>query len=336
MDLRCPTGLPAFTRDLRDLVGAELAVAYCPIRIADGFGLSFLHTSGFSAQQEHIFAQTLSISGTGWGIFDPTRPEPDQQNVAREFAPMSSPHDFERAATKYLGLRGARLRRYVDRRLLGGTSVHEKLGLAHHRTTRVLVCHGRALLGYVGIFDNGPLHDARRALQSLVPSLQLRLAFEAHFVDRRIDMDALGSIPAEIFVGRSANDIDAVNSLARSSLDRDSTRAKREITDALRGSPSRFMALELHDGADRRRLLIGRARPTSHVVRRASEAARRWKLTPREGQVLSLLAEGNPNKTIAAALSCTVRTIEFHVGGILRKAGVESRAEIVAALAGMD
>ena len=52
-------------------------------------------------------------------------------------------------------------------------------------------------------------------------------------------------------------------------------------------------------------------------------------LTPRELEILSLLAAGDSNKTIAARLSLSVHTIKFHVSSILSKLGVSSRTEAV-------
>jgi DNA-binding NarL/FixJ family response regulator len=52
-------------------------------------------------------------------------------------------------------------------------------------------------------------------------------------------------------------------------------------------------------------------------------------LTPRESEVLGLLAEGLPNKSIAARLGITEHTAKFHVNAILRKLGAQSRTEAV-------
>lgn len=52
-------------------------------------------------------------------------------------------------------------------------------------------------------------------------------------------------------------------------------------------------------------------------------------LTPREREVLQLLAEGLPNKTIASRLSVTDHTVKFHVNSIMGKLGVQSRTEAV-------
>ncbi|MBI5813872.1 MAG: response regulator transcription factor [Meiothermus silvanus] len=50
-------------------------------------------------------------------------------------------------------------------------------------------------------------------------------------------------------------------------------------------------------------------------------------LTPRELQVLHLLAEGLSNKQIAKRLEVSEHTAKFHVAAILSKLGVESRTE---------
>ncbi len=52
-------------------------------------------------------------------------------------------------------------------------------------------------------------------------------------------------------------------------------------------------------------------------------------LTPRELEVLRLLAEGLPNKTIAGRLNISEHTVKFHVNAILGKLGVASRTEAV-------
>jgi DNA-binding NarL/FixJ family response regulator len=52
-------------------------------------------------------------------------------------------------------------------------------------------------------------------------------------------------------------------------------------------------------------------------------------LTAREREVLSLLAEGLPNKVIAARLGISEHTAKFHVNAILSKLGAESRSAAI-------
>jgi two-component system, NarL family, nitrate/nitrite response regulator NarL len=53
-------------------------------------------------------------------------------------------------------------------------------------------------------------------------------------------------------------------------------------------------------------------------------------LTPRELEVVELLASGLSNKEIAERLGVSFHTVKFHVNAILGKLGASSRAEVVA------
>ena len=52
-------------------------------------------------------------------------------------------------------------------------------------------------------------------------------------------------------------------------------------------------------------------------------------LTPREVQVLELLAEGLPNKAIAVRLHISDQTVKFHVSSISGKLGAKNRTDAV-------
>jgi DNA-binding NarL/FixJ family response regulator len=53
------------------------------------------------------------------------------------------------------------------------------------------------------------------------------------------------------------------------------------------------------------------------------------RLTPREVQVIELLAEGLPNKAIAARLGISDQTVKFHLASILGKLGAANRTDAV-------
>ena len=53
-------------------------------------------------------------------------------------------------------------------------------------------------------------------------------------------------------------------------------------------------------------------------------------LTPREREIVELMAEGASNRTIALQLAISRHTVKFHVASILAKLGARSRAEAVA------
>lgn len=52
-------------------------------------------------------------------------------------------------------------------------------------------------------------------------------------------------------------------------------------------------------------------------------------LTPREGEVLQMLASGHGNKEIASKLAISEHTVKFHVASILGKLGAATRTEAV-------
>lgn len=65
------------------------------------------------------------------------------------------------------------------------------------------------------------------------------------------------------------------------------------------------------------------------AVRERTPAAPNADLTPRELEVLRLLAEGLSNKAIAHRLDISEHTVKFHVNSILGKLGAQSRTEAV-------
>ena len=104
------------------------------------------------------------------------------------------------------------------------------------------------------------------------------------------------------------------------------------------------IALEIDDPAlaDRLATLLGSVvglrlaapgeRPTAAIVARNREAAggNDFELTPRELDVLALLAEGASNKMIAQRLGISVHTAKFHVGSLLDKLDATGRTDAVA------
>ena len=80
-----------------------------------------------------------------------------------------------------------------------------------------------------------------------------------------------------------------------------------------------------------RRVAAGGSVVDPEVVGRLLGRARRHspldELTPREGEVLALMAEGRSNLAISSQLSVDPRTIEGHIGTIFSKLGLEPAPE---------
>ena len=64
--------------------------------------------------------------------------------------------------------------------------------------------------------------------------------------------------------------------------------------------------------------------------RQSSVEPHGFDLTPREFDVLTLLAEGASNKTIAKQLGISVHTAKFHVSSLLEKLDATGRTDAVA------
>ena len=117
--------------------------------------------------------------------------------------------------------------------------------------------------------------------------------------------------------------------------------------------PRLYLAAELlaHGGRDEGRELLVECWSTAHdmgardLERRAGSLATRTRvplpraaaregplsrLTPREREVVDLLATGATNKTIAATLFVTEKTASVHVSNVLAKLGVANRGEAAA------
>ena len=103
----------------------------------------------------------------------------------------------------------------------------------------------------------------------------------------------------------------------------DALRAAFETATALGAEPLLGAA-----GALARRARIDLEAPTVPVVGQAD--AVRLGLTPREAEVLALVAAGKTNREIGAELYVSEKTASVHVSNILRKLGVTSRVDAAA------
>ncbi len=78
------------------------------------------------------------------------------------------------------------------------------------------------------------------------------------------------------------------------------------------------------------RSFVSRLVPTTEAeAAEPSAQQEREELTPREQEVLALLAEGLSNKEIAGRLDISDHTAKFHVNSILQKMGAQKRVEAV-------
>lgn len=139
---------------------------------------------------------------------------------------------------------------------------------------------------------------------------------------------ALDALSATAFVVGPDGSVSALDAAGHAALANDDGSLRRRLLqaqaaqarDGLRATPlrdERGHVVLLHDGA---RAFAGRL----------ERVAAAWRLTPRHVEVAALIARGYANKEIAASLGCALHTVELHVTELLRRAGLSSRAALVA------
>ena len=79
------------------------------------------------------------------------------------------------------------------------------------------------------------------------------------------------------------------------------------------------------------RVLAELASHASGAYRRLESSVHRLRLSPRQSQVLALIASGLSDKEVASRLGVAHRTVRTHVDRLLREHGLRSRTEAVAA-----
>ncbi|MFZ0043585.1 MAG: AAA family ATPase [Solirubrobacteraceae bacterium] len=93
---------------------------------------------------------------------------------------------------------------------------------------------------------------------------------------------------------------------------------------------SQWLAAEVTTLAERARLDLGNEHENGSTERAAAASEDPFGLTPRERQVLALLAQGATNRQIGASLYMAEKTASVHVSRILSKLGVQGRTEAAA------
>jgi DNA-binding NarL/FixJ family response regulator len=180
---------------------------------------------------------------------------------------------------------------------------------------------------------------ARGGLAALVAA-RSELVLVGEATPREVSGAAARSAPAAILWDLGAGGADALRAapapvVALAAEEREAAEALRAgARGALfRGAAADAIAAALLAAARGLTVLDGDL--AGEFVRPPAAATPREPLTPREREVLALLAEGLANKAIAARLGISEHTAKFHVNAILGKLGVESRAEAIVQAARM-
>lgn len=135
---------------------------------------------------------------------------------------------------------------------------------------------------------------------------------------RRV-LSRLARPPAAVVLSDEAGpavEVDGLRSAGRAVLPRDAT--ADEIGAAIEAAAAGLVVLH-PDAIDRARTLRSPA----------ARAQTDQPLTPRETEILAMMAEGLGNKVIAARLGISEHTVKFHNASIFAKLGAGSRTEAV-------
>jgi DNA-binding NarL/FixJ family response regulator len=143
----------------------------------------------------------------------------------------------------------------------------------------------------------------------------------------------LEAIPTAAFVVDARGAVACTNACGRAATQADEEAVRAALAGAVRGDPGvpSFVLRKMGGQGSRARYLAVMTTAGVEGPRaRVRVLAQRWGLTGRQGEVLAELARGHCNKDVAARLGCAEVTVELHVTALLRKAGVESRAALIA------
>lgn len=316
-------------RALQRLLPAE-ATALCKARQKNGAEWEFdvFHWAGGvgAVEAERCFTEFLASVKGRFAWYDPKSPEPEQRNRVIEAISRIPPGELERS------------RIYSE--------VLVPLGLERHKQLRVLICEGSGLLSWFGAFIPDRVDaQQRQILRRLVPAMRERLSIEQRLRDAprlAAALDAaLEHLGAPAFILDERGNVRETNTAGRALLSGSLGRAlKHELHDVVNASPEAlgFERIRLEEGGRPLGFLAIAKLSTSSAASpigrrlRTKTQAKYWGLSPRQTEVLELLASGASNLRIGSALGISERTVETHVAAILSKAQVGTRAELIATL----
>jgi two-component system, NarL family, response regulator YdfI len=179
---------------------------------------------------------------------------------------------------------------------------------------------GLAVVGQVASME-----AATQASEALLPDIVLveHEWDDAALVPGLLALGEGGHAPAVVVLTENPSALwaaVALRSRVRAVLPREATAA--EIIAAVEGAAAGLVVL--HPVSAEAALASLAAAPTTAVTDTPAQP-----LTPREVEVLHMLAEGLGNKTIARRLGISEHTVKFHVGSIFAKLNASSRTEAV-------
>lgn len=211
-------------------------------------------------------------------------------------------------------------------------------GILGNARMSTMLCDGPLLLGCVASFRKTPYRRREQAIfQAISEPLRRRVRWERSRSSLACPPEAwhtvLEAIDSPAFLVRRTGSIEHANAMGSRWLDFGNVDVF-ELLEAARASvPIANSHVDRYPlgvpGDCWGELLILRLSEGARE-RRALRARQSWHLSDREVDVLLLVAEGLSNKDLAVRSRLSLKTIEWHVSSLLKKARVESRTQLVA------
>ena len=304
-----PLSIPDLLVPLGELLDIEHPFSY-GLEVRARLRVSFAH--GHRAERvRRLMDQALSQRPRRWFGYDPFVPAPDVRNRVFTVTP--------RWAQQF-----------------GISQMLRDTGYGGHYHLRALVCDGPQLLAWIGgLQQEQPTRRQHALLDALVPALGRRLV-----LDRRLASDGLlrGALDAALeqlggaaFLLGPRGRLEHANAAGWQRLSRESGALVSRLHAAAAGAADPELEVQpIALPGQRGHLVI--ERPPDRSAELARAAATRWGLTRRQTEVLALVAAGHTNARVAAELGIAPGTVELHVTAVLARAGVPSRAALIAAV----
>jgi DNA-binding CsgD family transcriptional regulator len=140
---------------------------------------------------------------------------------------------------------------------------------------------------------------------------------------------ALEEIPSPAFVIWSDGSVAFGNATGRAAMERGTEFVASRLLASLGGSSDAFRITPVLAPGTPKHFIAVQQGEAEDPAPRVAAAVANWGVTPRQAEVLALLALGQPNKTIANTLGCAGATVEIHVSALFKKSGCENRCELV-------
>jgi DNA-binding NarL/FixJ family response regulator len=313
----------SFLPELKEALGIDAVVYTQPVQRSVGWACETFEAEGVANPTRMRRATSEYLEATAQPVpwLDLRNPPPDQANRAIDLEALVGSSKYRESAAF--------------------TRVIAPTELADHCVARVLVCDGPNLVAWIGAFSNIAFSISQlEALTSIAAPVRERLRIErllgsAPRIHAALEatLQQIGA-PAMLVDGRGR--VHEMNRAARELLES----RRDDVFDSIaavraRKAPTLPFTVTRVSGNGQPEQFLAVMRPRSPEARMSllvTLAANRWKLTPRQAEVLGLIVKGDSNAQIAKALGVSARATELHVTAIFDRAGVENRSQLVAAV----